>query len=322
MELVPADGARLDEILSATFDIWHEGLSRGAYPQYYKTQLSTSWGRRHLRRWALVDGGEVLASAKEYEFEATLDDRSVRLVGLGAVFTQPRHRGHAYGRLVVERLLARAAAAGVDLALLFSEIGAPYYARVGFQPIPASLIDLRVEEDPQRGAPAALVRAGDERDLADLVAIGRARASGFRFHLNRDRDLIQYGIARKRLLAGLSAPGRRSVQFAVSEEGGAAVAYAVVATHGPMWTVEDAGDRDPSGARVGAILQTLIAANPAEPRPSISAWWPARLRPPQVTVTGERAAPDLMMILPLTPNGTPSPPLDPADVLFWHGDLF
>jgi len=89
-----------------------------------------------------------------------------------------------------------------------------------------------------------------------------------------------------------------------------------------MWTVEDAGDRDPSGARVGAILQALIAANPAEPRPSISAWWPARLRPPQVTVTGERVAPDLMMILPLTSHGTPSPPLDPADVLFWHGDLF
>src|SRR5206468_10676186 len=36
--------------------------------------------------------------------------------------------------------------------------------------------------------------------------------------------------------------------------------------------LEECGDRDPSGARMGAILQVLIARNPAERRPAITAW--------------------------------------------------
>jgi GNAT superfamily N-acetyltransferase len=118
-DLVPAEGVLLDEILTATFGIWHEGLSRGAYERYYAGQLALPWGRAHLRRWALVEAAAVLASAKTYRFEAMLDGQSIRVVGLGAVFTQPAHRGRGHARVLVDRLLERAAADGADLALLF-----------------------------------------------------------------------------------------------------------------------------------------------------------------------------------------------------------
>jgi len=75
ISVVPAEGAILDEILSSTYDIWHEGLSRDAYARYYQGQLATAWGRAHLRRCALVDAGEVLASAKAYALDAVLDGR-------------------------------------------------------------------------------------------------------------------------------------------------------------------------------------------------------------------------------------------------------
>jgi GNAT superfamily N-acetyltransferase len=322
VELVPAEGPILDEILSATFDIWHEGLTRRAYPRYYTGQLATAWGRTHLRRWALVDRGDVLASAKEYLFDATLDGRAIRVIGLGAVFTQPRHRGHGYARRVIEEILDRAIADGFDLALLFSEIGPEYYAPLGFTVVPTFDLELRVREDPRRGAPATLVRAGADRDLADLVSICGTRAAPYRFHLNRDRDLIQYGITKKRLLAGLSAAGARDVRFFVAEEGAAAAAYVVIGTRGPEWTIEAAGDRDPAGARLGAILQALIARDPAEPRPAIRAWLPGDLRPPQVEIVDERPSRDVMMIRPLTPKGTPAAPLGERDVLYWRSDLF
>ena len=131
-DLVPAEGPILDEILAATYDIWHEGLSHRAYERYYSGQRATPWGRSHLRRWALVDAGTVLASAKIYQFNSVLDGRSIRVVGLGAVFTQPGHRGRGHARAVVERALERTAADGADLAVLFSEIGPDYYARLGF----------------------------------------------------------------------------------------------------------------------------------------------------------------------------------------------
>src|SRR5450759_38448 len=123
-DLVAADeGPIREQILDATYSIWHEGLSRRAYGRFYAAQLATSWGRSHLCRLALADDGEVLASAKQYLFDATLDGRPIRVAGVGAVFTPPAHRGRGAARDLIERLLERATAGGADLALLFSEIG-------------------------------------------------------------------------------------------------------------------------------------------------------------------------------------------------------
>jgi GNAT superfamily N-acetyltransferase len=319
-DLVPAEGLILDEILTATFGIWHEGLRRPAYERYYAGQLALPWGRAHLRRWALVEAAAVLASAKTYRFEAMLDGQSVRVVGLGAVFTQPAHRGRGHARVLVGRLLERAAADGADLALLFSEIGPDYYARLGFRPVPRSVLTLQVVESDRRGAPAMLVRAGDDRDLGDLAAMGRARAAGYRLHLDRDRDLIQSAIAKKRLLAGLGPAGARELQFFVAEEGASAVAYVIVSARGSDWVIEEAGDRDPAGARLGAILQALIARDSAERRPALGGWLPPDLCPPQVRIVERRPSREVMMIRPLSTNGTPATALEEKEVLYWKSD--
>jgi hypothetical protein len=167
-----------------------------------------------------------------------------------------------------------------------------------------------------------LVRAGDDRDLGDLAAMGRARAAGYRLHLNRDRDLIQSSIAKKRLLAGLGPAGARAVLFFVAEEGASAVAYVIVSARGSNWVVDEAGDRDPSGARIGAMLQVLMARDPAERRPTLGGWLPVDLCPPQVRIVERRPAPDVMMILPLSARGTPRSPLSEREVLFWNSDVF
>jgi hypothetical protein len=154
------------------------------------------------------------------------------------------------------------AAEGADMALLFSEIGADYYTRLGFTAVPLDELSLRVIEDSRRGAPATMVRAGDARDLDAVVALDAIRSEPFRFHINRDRDLVQFAIAKRRVLAGLSAPGARSLQFFIAEEGASAVAYVVVYVNGGAWTIDSCGDRDPAGARLGAILQVLVAREP------------------------------------------------------------
>ena len=64
-----------------------------------------------------------------------LDGRPIQIAGLGAVFTSPASRGRGAARDLIERMLERAEADGADLALLFSEIGPDYYARLGFEPI-------------------------------------------------------------------------------------------------------------------------------------------------------------------------------------------
>ena len=320
--LVDAEGPILDRILDDTYNIWHDGLTRPAYGRFYAAQLATSWGRAHLRRLALVEGDEVLASAKLYAFDAVLDGRPIKVAGIGAVFTPPASRGRGAARDLMERLLERAAADGATLALLFSEIGPDYYARLGFEAIATADQQLRVTESTRYGAPATMVRGGDDRDLADIVSMGRARAEPYRFHLNRDRDLVHFAIARKRLLAGLGPSGMRALHFFIAEEGASAAAYVVISVRGTEWTLEEAGDRDPSGARVGAILQVLIARDPAETRPSIKAWLPAGFLPPQVTVIGEQPSGEVMMARALTPAAESVRALRAEDVLYWRGDAF
>jgi GNAT superfamily N-acetyltransferase len=325
-DLAPAEGPILRAILEATYDIWGEGLTPAAYERHYTAQLATAWGGRCLQRIALVEGSQLLASAKQYAFDAILDGNPIRVVGVGAVFTQPAHRGRGAARELIERLVSAAAADGADLALLFSEIGADYYARLRFEPIAIPVLAVRVVESDRHGAPATLVRSADDRDLPAIVAMGEAQARAFRFHLNRDRDLIQYAISKKRLLAGLGPAGAREVQFFVAEEGSSAVAYVVLSSRrvagSTDWFLEECGDRDPSGARVGAILQTLIARDPAEARAPIGAWLPAGFRPPQMTIVGERPSTDVMMVRALSERARAALPLKPEDVLYWHSDVF
>lgn len=320
--LAPAEGSVLDQVLDESHKLWHDGLSRRAYGQFWAAQMATRWGRSHLERHALVDGTDVLASGKLYLFDATLDRRAIRVAGLGAIFTQPAHRRRGAARELIEQMLARAADRGADVALLFSEIGAGYYARLGFVPIATTTRTLRVVEDVRRGAPATMIRAGDDRDLADVAAMGASRAAAFRFHLNRDRDLVQYAIAKKRLLAGLGAPGVRELQFFVAEEGASAVAYVVVTVGGGAWMVEECGDRDPAGARLGAILQVLVARAPAERRAPIAGWLPDSLRPPQVEIIDSQPSRDVMMVRPLTAAGESARTLTEADLFYWHADVF
>ncbi len=321
-ELVTVAGADLQSILDATHTIWHDGLTRPAYSRLYAAHVSAPWGRRGLTRWALVDGGEVIASAKLYLFDAILDRRPIRVAGVGAVFTQPAHRNRGAARELMTRLLEKVAAEGADAALLFSEIGADYYVRLGFTALPLEDLSLRVIEDSRRGAPATMVRAGDDRDLDAVVSLDALRSEPFRFHFIRDRDLVHFAIVKRRVLAGLSPPGARSLQFFVAEEGASAVAYVVVYVNGGAWTIDSCGDRDPAGARLGAILQVLVARAPAEHRPPVTAWLPSTLRPPQMAIVGSAPSKDLMMFKPLSAAAAGVTTLSASDVLFWRGDAF
>jgi GNAT superfamily N-acetyltransferase len=321
MTVIPAEGAMLDCILAGQYAIWNGGLSLAAFRHLDAARRKTAWAQRHAQWFALVNGTEVLASAKRYRFAAVLDQRPAHVCGLSAVFTDPRHRGRGHARALVHWLLDDAGQDGADLALLFSDMDSTWWGRNGFKRIPTVDVELGVAQSPRHGAPMTLIRGGAERDLAAIVAMGQLRAAPFRFHLDRDIDLVQYAIMNKRLLAGLGAAGARQLQFFIAEEGITAAAYVVLSVVGRTWTIEECGDRDPSGARVGAILQALIAREPVERRPLIGGWLPLGFVPPQVTIVSARPSAVAMMVRTLGSTAL-EPPLAGRDVLYWRSDLF
>jgi GNAT superfamily N-acetyltransferase len=319
MRLVPAQGHLLDQILDDSYPIWNEGLTRQAYRQWNVAQTRTLWGSQHLERVALVDdGGALLSSAKRYRFAARIDQREVTVLGIGAVFTPPDRRGQGHASTLIQRLVDEARSGGSDVALLFSEIGTPFYERLAFKPVPLDEVRIRVRLE--GGSPAMLVRAGHEKDLPALSAMHDVRAAASGFALRRDVQHIQFMLARKRLLAGLGPVGKRSVEFHVAEEGASAVAYVMLSVDVNGWTLVEAGDRDPAGARLGAMLQVLLAREPSVQPPPIRAWWPRRFPvPPQLEIVERHDALDVMMMRPL---GSIAPPSSADGVFYWRSDFF
>jgi hypothetical protein len=320
--VVPAEGAILQRIVASTPLVSYDGLSREAFVKFDAAQAKTAWALRHLRRFALVDGDDVLASAERYDLTGRLDEQRVTICGIGAVFSNAAHEdadGHA-GALV-ERLLQDAARDRADLALLFRTGNTALPVPGGFELVPTIDVELTVAESSRPGAPMTLVRGGEDRDLGAIAAMGHVRAGQSRFHIERDVDLVKYAITRKRLLAGLGSAGVRQLEFVIAEEGITAAAYIVISVVGETWTIEECGDRDPSGARVGALLQALIAREPVESRPVIRGWLPAGFVPPQVTIASASPSSEVLLAHVLS-SRVSRLPVSSADVLYWRSDFF
>jgi len=241
-----------------------------------------------------VRDGTVVASAKTYALTARIDGASADLVGVGAVFTPPSHRRRGYGRALLDAISDDAARRGCAGVLLFSEIGPDFYARAGFVVMPREITTLTIST--RAGAPAALVRTGESTDLPEISDIFSVRTRAAAFALDRSKDFLAFMLARRRLLAGLGPPGLRSVEFHVTEEAYRAVAY-VVLLHGVDGTrLLDCGDRDPSGARIGAMLVGLAARDPSRRLSTVTGWLAADLHPPQLEIAARSPSHDLMMI--------------------------
>jgi len=320
-QVVPATGTVLEQVLNDTHPMWGDGLPRENYAKAWAAQLKTPWGQHHLDRVALVDGPHVLSSAKRYDLSVRFDGRIRRVLGIGAVFTAAAHRGRGCARELITRMLDTAVTEGQEFAMLFSEISPAFYERLDFVPVP--LIESTLEIDQKRGgAPAMLVRSGDEKDLPAIVEMSAARTAGARLALDRNEELIRFQITRKRLQSGFAVSGHRNTEFLVVEEGHQAVAYLVSTEEDGRWMIEEAGDRDPSGARLGAMLQVMLARYPSERLPEIKCWWPKALVPPQVKVAAATPTQSVLMIRPLRDRILPLPPLAGTEVVYWHSDYF
>ena len=319
--VVRAEGAVLDRVLDATYPASHQGLSREAFTTFDAALGKTAWARGHQRRYALVRGTDILASAQRYDLSGTLGDQALRICGIGTVRGDPVDGDASHTCELIERLIDDATRDGADLAIVCGSPASTTRALHEFEVIPTHDVEVKVAESSRYGAPMTLVRGGEDRDLAAIVAMGQARAGGYRFHLERDGDFIKYAITKRRLLAGLGASRARQLVFVIAEEGITAAAYAVISIVDGSWTIEECGDRDASGARVGAILQALIAREPAERRPVIRGWLPPGFVPPQVTIVSTLPSAEILLARPLTVK-VDRLALSCDDVLYCRSDFF
>ena len=224
--VIRAEGAILQHIIARAPLVADGGLSREAFVKYDAAQAKTPWALRHRRRFALMQADEVLASAERYDLTGRLDRQLLTICGIAAVLDNGADDdGRSYAGVLVEQLLEDAARDGADLALLFRTAAPSSPVPDGFEVVPTTDVELTVTESSRYGAPMTLVRGGEDRDLGAIVSMGHTRADPFRFHIDRDVDLIKHALTRKRLLAGLGCAGVRQLEFVIAEEGITAAAY-------------------------------------------------------------------------------------------------
>ena len=317
-QVVAADGGLLDRALDAVFSDPAHGLDRAAYGTWDAAQRKSPWAASHQRRFALLERDLLTATALRRDLTGSLDGLPISICALGSISS----RGRAVAACqLLSRLSEYSRNDGADAVLIFASAEAAVTVPERFERLPIDHVNVRVVESSRRGAPMILVRSGEERDLPALVSMGAQRAAQYRFHLTRDAPLMKHVIARMRMLAGLGGHGARQLEFLVAEEGATAAAYLVLSRSGSAWTIDECGDRDPSGARVGAMLQSVIARESSECRPVITSWFPAGFRPPQLVVTSTTVGKDAHNPRFFRPRAT-RVRLTAGDVLFWPSDSF
>jgi GNAT superfamily N-acetyltransferase len=313
--LVTADAGLTERILDGTHEIWSEGLGRSDYSRWQQAQLDTPWGRQHLCRVALLDGDDLLASAKQYDFTATIGGDRLSVLGIGAVFTPPAHRGQGHARRLIEAMTADADLRGCRAALLFSEIGPAYYEPMGFEVVRRDVATFAAA-DRRPGTLGA--RPGESRDLPAMADLSSGMRLPSGLALDRSADLIHFGLVRRSRLAALSRPGRLAVEWLVAEDAGRLSAY-LIATRRPRGLViEDCADLEPTGAEVAELVASLMARPSFHP-PIVHGWLPEAFRGWTRPAIWDAAADHVMMIKALGA----APRLAIArPVTYWNLDVF
>ncbi len=143
MTLCEIGDSEILHVLHETYGIWSAGLSRANYLDYNQLQRTHTWGRRYQRFFALRSGGEIAASCKSYDIEVMARGKRYKFLGVGAVFSRHKFRGKGYGDQFMYAYRKWAETTGAAGILLFSDIGANFYERHGFQEL--SSIDFSID---------------------------------------------------------------------------------------------------------------------------------------------------------------------------------
>jgi len=163
------------DVLPLTAPLWAGTLNRDEYATDYRVTASSAWGLRRLRTLAMRVDGRIAASCKRYARTLRCGTRRFSAVGIGAVFTPTDLRRRGYATAMLGALLDAERAAGTDIAYLFSDIGAAFYASLGFIALPSRQMSLRADALAQERLPLLVLDPYNPAALRRTFDVHEAR---------------------------------------------------------------------------------------------------------------------------------------------------
>jgi GNAT superfamily N-acetyltransferase len=235
----------------AAFD-WDPELRADAFVARERVLARTAFGRSRVA-WGLTADGAVLSSCETYERRWPCG----RVWLVASVWTAPDLRGRGHATRMLAALAERVAAAPDAAALvLFSDVGAAIYERVGFRPYPA--LD------------AAWPAAAGDPDDGPWQRLGEADVAALRA---RDPDQLAWQLDRARTRAEL-LPTRRPSRVGARLPSGDWMVWAEEGSTLQVLALE-VSSPDAGRALATAAARTAAAAGLAE----VVAWDPGPWAP-------------------------------------------
>src|ERR1700730_17916489 len=156
--------------------LWGGGLAEEAFVAFQRRLAASPEARGRYRMFGLFPrgGGDLLSGVKAYELAGAFEGAPLRILGIGAVFTPPGLRGRGYAARMLADAMARFGDEGADAALLFSDIGAEYYRRLGFHALASAECFAEAHQLPRSNGYRTAV-AGDEEPMCRLFERARPR---------------------------------------------------------------------------------------------------------------------------------------------------
>lgn len=300
------DDAQLRAIYRESYALWGAGLTERDYVELWMEIRETPWAREHATFYVwLDDRGQLLSSLKLYRPLARIAGRTERLTVVGAIFTprQLRRNGHATD--LVRALLA---GHGERWSMLFSDIGAGYYRRLGFRELTA--------EEHWGNLPRGTAHAPDAPGLRELTdddlhdAMRAHEATYGQQPLTIVRDLEHWRFLLTRTASYFRRLGDPSVRprASVAERDGQFLGYLLAVEGRGEWNVREVAAVDGRPETLAAILRAAAVPARAAALKRFYGWFPpglpAALPDWSIRATPRRRAQPMLR----PPVGSPPPP--------------
>jgi len=295
---------------------WYASVSPEAHHAYRMRVLTTPWARRACQVLALAENGAVRSGMIVLSLPMRLNGRKLKVAGVAAVVTDPEHRGRGLAARLIAISHRRLADAGHDAAMLFTEIGTAYYAKLGYTSWPITRYSLEVADAP---APGVTIRPATARDVPAMVRLSAAFQQGYPLAFERTPAYLRHMMSRARGRDELfAAPGARVRHVSgrwIAEAGGEPVAYARVLPREGQLAITEAAF---APGRASALARLAVERARAGGFPALSVAGPASLPAAlALPVTGTQAV-DKMMMAPLAGGLS----VAPVEHCFWSEDWF
>lgn len=273
--LTDARSDHVDAVFRESYALWGAGLGFDDYRAFWTEISATPWAKRHLRYcvW-LGDDGSLLSSLKLYRPQLKLLDRIGPVAGIAAVFTPRSQRGRGHASAMIRAVVDEARDRGDIAALLFSDVGAPFYRGLGFHELPAEEAWGEIHRSGPENLPDWCLRPMGDAILGEVMRSHDATCSTRPLAILRDRDYWGYLVERSRRFFERLDGSDLSMRFQVAFRGNQFAGYIATVDSGDVWIVREVEAVGGEAESVAAIVRLGVDQARARGRRRCYAWLP------------------------------------------------